>query len=485
MTLLFLDGFDSYTNPSDATAGKWSSGNISQVVTGRLADFGAISNSLGRPFAAASTIFIGAAVQVTSYSVFGFDVFNFYDSLQNLQIKLAVDSFGRLLVYRGGSTLIGFSSTFIPLNTWHYLEFSVHVGTGTSGAYIVRINNQIVLQNTGCDTQDTADTTVSAVKIGGNNNVTYDDLYITNSSGSINNGFMGDMRIETLYPSADVSVDLTPINAMGNSNLNASTGNLTLVPADRLYVFRVYCQTNGTVPDGLINFESTNLTAKTKMVIYSDSTDTLGTLITNGVSDEVVGAIANVITTYTFSTPPTLTAGTYYWIGIITDSLVWIYQNPYTAGKGTSALVANTYTSGAPSTPTVSSYGVESPQIAVQILGGTNWSAVNETQEDAEYSYIYSNTPGDNDLYQFEDLTADVQSVYGIQVSPMLRKTHTANRTATVQIQTPTMGTANSSTLAPGINFTYMPTIFEHQSDGTTTWTVSAVNGLEAGITVG
>ena len=95
------------------------------------------------------------------------------------------------------------AATIYP-NTWYYVECKVRLH-GSTGAVYVRVNNRAVLSLTGQNTLASGSAVISGVSIqvqGGYlaAGCYLADVYIFDSSGSVNNDFIGDCRVDTHFP---------------------------------------------------------------------------------------------------------------------------------------------------------------------------------------------------------------------------------------------------------------------------------------------
>lgn len=118
------------------------------------------------------------------------------------------------------------STVAITVDSWNYIEFSAVIHDST-GSYEVRLNGVNVLSASGLDTRNAGSGVCDAVRIVGaagfvasldaNTAAYIKDVYVTDGDGSVNTGFLGDCRVECLYPTGN-----------GNSSqLNGSDGNTT------------------------------------------------------------------------------------------------------------------------------------------------------------------------------------------------------------------------------------------------------------------
>jgi hypothetical protein len=119
-------------------------------------------------------------------------------------IMLMVDSDYSLQVASTFSTS-SFATVTLPVSlppeVWNYVELKVKAHL-TTGVVEVRINGSLVYSFTGKTAGTTGD--ITNVRVGGANTTTYwDDCYALDTTGSDNNDFLGDVRVEHLVPNAD------------------------------------------------------------------------------------------------------------------------------------------------------------------------------------------------------------------------------------------------------------------------------------------
>jgi len=105
-----------------------------------------------------------------------------------------------------GTTVVATGVTPILANTYYYAEFK-HIILNAAGTLEVRVNGGVSVTFSG-DTQETANATADQFAIGpqtgaSGNTFDYDDLYICDGTGSINNDYLGDAQIEYLACNAD------------------------------------------------------------------------------------------------------------------------------------------------------------------------------------------------------------------------------------------------------------------------------------------
>lgn len=212
MTLLFVDGFDHYVT-ADINK-KWTSSSnsiISTTVTRRAGSSSLSSNSTGasaiKTISASSTLITGFGYYCTALAGSEHTIVAFQDTGTS-QITLTARPDGTLAVKRGNSagTLLGSTTYNINAATWVFLELKVTFSQ-TVGTVEVRANGATILSLSGIDTCNTANTTANGlyVSTGLQSPATYyfDDCYVCDGLGSTNNNFLGDIRVDTLFPTSD------------------------------------------------------------------------------------------------------------------------------------------------------------------------------------------------------------------------------------------------------------------------------------------
>jgi hypothetical protein len=220
MALLFFTGFDTYAS---ADIGKEFTS-----VTGFSGATPGINSSGGRRSGGAlyapNNSASGSSALITlpgSYSTFvaGFafnasqfladKTFALFKDAGTAQLELQMNSDGTIDVTRNG-TVLGTSAAAMSANTYHYIEFKATIHD-TTGSYELRLDGVNILSASNVDTKNTANASINSVTLGApSQNIgslttwKYDDFYVLDTTGSApNNNFLGDVRIDSIYPSAD------------------------------------------------------------------------------------------------------------------------------------------------------------------------------------------------------------------------------------------------------------------------------------------
>lgn len=237
MALIFMDGFDHYTTAA-TMAYKWDSVATSYVTannSGRRAGSHAVSNGNGasgymrKNFGAnLATVTVGFALNVSALPTGSRAYAKLLDLAAAPQLSFLVGVSGLLIVTRGdwdGTTLATSTAAIAP-GTWNYIEIKATIAD-SGGTVEVKLNGASVISFTG-DTKATTNASATVLQLGGA--VTsapicyYDDLYICDTSGSVNTTFLGDVRVDTLYPTgAGNSTQFTPSTGANWENVDDSS----------------------------------------------------------------------------------------------------------------------------------------------------------------------------------------------------------------------------------------------------------------------
>lgn len=202
MALLFCDGFD-----DGPITNKWTGTSIS-IVAGRNGNGGQIAsgnNSMLRPFTASTTVIVGFACRITGEHPL---VAVRTDGVGTDQLTITVSPGGSLVLRRGdrNGTILATSTTPIVMNSWHYIEMKATIADA-GGECIVRIDGVDRINFTGDTRNGGTSALVDGVLFPGSSFTagvrTIDDLYVCDATGTVNNNFLGDIKIETLYPNGN------------------------------------------------------------------------------------------------------------------------------------------------------------------------------------------------------------------------------------------------------------------------------------------
>lgn len=225
MALLLMEGFDQMNGAADLGA-VFQAGNIlsigsasSRWGSGKYMILGNGGSNLGFQLANGSAnVFVGFAFQPAVETGWACST-TFYDNTGVAQVTIALNVAGSFSVRLGAinGTVIATSGVVVSsITNWNYYEFGVVIGTGTTGSVIARVNGATVYTLSGINTKNSTTTgNVSSVgfsQTGYNASYKFDDVYICDNTGAApNNTFLGDVRVQTLFPTANDAVAFTPL----------------------------------------------------------------------------------------------------------------------------------------------------------------------------------------------------------------------------------------------------------------------------------
>lgn len=232
--ILFMDGFDTYGGTlarlTDGLYAEAYGGGLSTVQkrTGTHSMFFEANSFNGfRKVLPALREGVGCGLAFYFPALPGFDaqLMDFRDGDNVSQVHFAVTSTGRIRAYRDGArfgggnrfragNLLGESEApAITAASWNHVEIYTEIDD-LFGKVRVAVNGETVLELDALNTRTTANGTIAQVGCwnegGGSANYWMDDLYLYDSAGSDHNAFpIGDHRVFTLFPDADVTEEWT------------------------------------------------------------------------------------------------------------------------------------------------------------------------------------------------------------------------------------------------------------------------------------
>lgn len=191
---------------------------------------GAGSRYISIPVGTQTEIFVGLAIQpsVTPTSPQN-GLISWMDEVSAVEhLEMQIVNGTHIAFYRGGGTLLA-SAPGMKQGKWSYVEVRV-VFSNTVGIIECRINGSQVINATGLDTiEGGASTSINAIRLTGARGADsttatmqwlIDDVYILDTTGAVNNTFLGPIKIETLFPNAEGgTIDFTPSTGTDNSAL--------------------------------------------------------------------------------------------------------------------------------------------------------------------------------------------------------------------------------------------------------------------------
>ena len=204
MALRYADSFDGYTTLSE----RWTT--ASGTITAAAARTGAAglrdpaNQALTKTIDAQGTWIVGFAYRVAVLDGSVILRTGDTDVVANCQGRVIVNADGTIALHRGdGTTLLATSTLSLLPNVFYYIEVK-HIILNAGGTFEVRVNGAVWVTFTG-DTQHTANATANIINLNSSSGQTedFDDLYINDGQGSVNNDYLGEVQIEYLACNAD------------------------------------------------------------------------------------------------------------------------------------------------------------------------------------------------------------------------------------------------------------------------------------------
>jgi hypothetical protein len=492
MAAVFIEGFDKYGAPSGTNsavqaallANEWTSianGMVVSIVAALSSSGyalhlnGAQSYALVKNLPSNYSRLIGGVRFASDLTVNGAG-FAFLDGT-NFQCSVFVNQTTGTISFRSGSsTTLATTSVSVSANSIHYLEWDITFGS--SANYQVWLDGVSVLSGTGNTRAGSSNNYANAFDIDNSSNLTIDDLYLFDSTTATNNAVLNtNPRIETQFPNADSSVQFSFGAAVLGQPYSAAPN--TAAPGANELILRPFNAGPGGVLGSISCIpQTTSGTANFKSVVYADSSGPTGSPLATG--NQVTGTLAGTTLTSAFASPPTLSASTVYWLGFITDTnIAFSLTDLNDLGYSKS----NTYSSGAPTSPSMTG-----AQASWLIYGnytsgtGVNYYEVDIDPPPGDLSYVADGNVGDQDLYDFPNLTTTPTAVYAVAVKGLIRVTPSGARAIDLRMHSGSTTSSGSNVgQSPATTYGWLDSFFVTDPNTGSAWSVAGLNAATSG----
>jgi len=207
MALLFMDGFD-----AGDYASKYAFSGTPSVGAGRFGGsgltLGSVNYGVKKAIAPSAQLFCGFALttsQTSAVATNASTVLMLWGDNGTIEHLRVGSGGGQVWLGRAGTTLVTVANPYgETANNWQYWEVSATVAD-SGGTCVIRINGTEVINFTGDTRNAGTSTNIDAVQLWrgtSTTQTTFDDVYICDATGTTNNTFLGDVRVQTLTPSA-------------------------------------------------------------------------------------------------------------------------------------------------------------------------------------------------------------------------------------------------------------------------------------------
>ncbi len=213
MTLRFVDGFDHYAIPSQVplkyathtitTTGSNSMTTMAGRRSGSTALFFRAADYISQTFDPQQTWIVGFGLYLLSNE--SAELIRFNDEAGTIQASVGINADGTIRVTRASfssGTTLATSANAMPVLSWNYIEVKLTIAD-SGGIFQVRVNESMWIDFTGDTKQSTFESANRILIYGRGTDCAIDDLYICDGSGSLNNDFLGDVRVDTVRPIGD------------------------------------------------------------------------------------------------------------------------------------------------------------------------------------------------------------------------------------------------------------------------------------------
>lgn len=148
------------------------------------------------------------AYMITSLPVANNNVrFRIIDSSNTTAILwVAIQADGSIAIYKTGNVLLAQSGPILTANTWYHIEFKYNIDD-TIGYCEVRVNGETVAQINNADLGTTPAGIFQIYNYWDSNiDIRVDDVIAWDTTGPVNNDFIGQARVLTVFPASDTPV---------------------------------------------------------------------------------------------------------------------------------------------------------------------------------------------------------------------------------------------------------------------------------------
>lgn len=242
MAIRFMEGFDGVLTAAQLKF-KWGSqvGVPTLQASGRngggniLLSFGSVMET--GLVIENDTVIVGAALNPLAPRTANANIFDLGGRNSAVQIRARLNSSdSRIEILRSGTTSLGFTTNALLSGSYTYVELKVFCHNSL-GTVEVKFDGVTEFTFGPGDTQGTTEAFIASLQIQGDSGtgVRMDDLYVADTSGTKNNDFLGDVRVDTLVPTVDDVIEFDtvfPADAVHFTKLDEITG----VDEDTTYV---------------------------------------------------------------------------------------------------------------------------------------------------------------------------------------------------------------------------------------------------------
>lgn len=311
MTMIWIEGFEGFGTSNgvapDGMEEKYDAVNriaFTDVEAGRIAGHSWLTNTSSTPYirtkdlGAQTEIVVGFGFMCEQLRTTG--ILQFVEPADLVGLRLYLTLGGEIAVYNWIALLGTTSGANIRPGKWYYIECKANI-SNTTGSVVIKINEEQKLSLSNKDTQRSGTAEWRKFQLLGSgvypDNFSFDDWYVFNTSGSVNNDFVGSTRIDGILPNAaGDQTDWTPSAGANYTTVdeNPATGDTDYVESSTSTDQDLY--NYASVPTTLNVIHGVQINTDVRETDASDFT--LKTLIKTGTTTSADSAQAIAGTSY-------------------------------------------------------------------------------------------------------------------------------------------------------------------------------------------
>lgn len=155
-------------------------------------------------YPASSEFIVGFALKIFTY--YNHLCFGNFDYTIQSSVRFNIDGTIELYRYTTSALIAEYTIDYDP-TVWNYVEVKCGLGNG-DGYFIVRINEEVVIDASDIDNvYSGTDYLLRYLGFTYTRGCYIDNMYVLNNEGTENNDFLGEVRIDTIYPSANGTIN--------------------------------------------------------------------------------------------------------------------------------------------------------------------------------------------------------------------------------------------------------------------------------------
>ena len=511
MALIVSDGFSLYNSGSTQAivkgwagggsyvtfqqAGRWGAGSYSINVNGNssFGNPGYITQTLSL---SGSTSILGVAIKSSNSQ--GYKIFTLTNGTATVAVEYTTG--GQLKVTNASTTTYYTTTTPLSSGSWYYLEFKV-IWSATVGRIVFRIDTA-QLYDSGATLNLGSSTNTTTLSLGASNNgsglnTNFADLLFMDGSGTTFNDFQGDVRIESLLPTADGANSTW---SLPNDTILASTNQSRLTTSTAGWAALTGTPTLTRVatggPDSRFTSYLSIANSSPGNAIITTPNGTSGFAVTPGQTlgfgcwyNTTSSSFPQFTTSVRFYDGSGTQVGSDLSFGNVTATQTWFFANVTTNTvivPATAATCALIITFSVSSTYWLTGLVLSTTSTTPAYVdpgSSPHYLEVGDLASDSDGTYLKSSALGAKETYVMGDMSG-TGTILGVRPLFVARK-ETSGPQRTVATVTRISGTdyvgSNNMIIPSSLTYVSGSDLYPSSPATGTTWTKTEVNGMEAG----